>query len=64
MMRLICLVDNAVRPHTRFRGEHGLAFLVETAAGRVLFDTGASGEVLLHNLEAVSYTHLTLPTKA
>jgi len=51
-MRLTCLVDNAVLPHSRFRGEHGLAFLVESEAGKVLFDTGASGEVLLHNLEA------------
>ncbi len=49
--KLTCLVDNAVLPHSRFRGEHGLSFLVETAAGRVLFDTGASGEVLLHNME-------------
>ena len=50
-MRLTCLVDNAVRPHSRYQGEHGLAFLVEAEAGRVLFDTGASGDVLLHNLE-------------
>jgi len=50
-MRLTCLVDNAVRPHSRFRGEHGLAFLIESEDGKVLFDTGASGEVLLHNLE-------------
>lgn len=53
-MRLTCLVDNAVLPHSRFRGEHGLAFLIETDAGRVLFDTGASGEVLLHNLEVAN----------
>jgi len=52
-MRLICLVDNAVLSHSPFWGEHGLAFLVESPAGRVLFDTGASGTVLLHNLEAV-----------
>jgi 7,8-dihydropterin-6-yl-methyl-4-(beta-D-ribofuranosyl)aminobenzene 5'-phosphate synthase len=50
-MKLTCLVDNAVQPHSAFRGEHGLAFLVESEEGRVLFDTGASGAVLLHNLE-------------
>jgi len=50
-MRLICLVDNAVLSHSPFWGEHGLAFLVESADGRVLFDTGASGTVLMHNLE-------------
>jgi len=50
-MKLTCLVDNAVQRHSAFRGEHGLAFLVESEEGRVLFDTGASGAVLLHNME-------------
>lgn len=34
-------------------GEHGLAFLIETEAERVLLDTGQSGTVLLHNLAAL-----------
>ena len=51
-MKLTCLVDNAVEPSSPFWGEHGLAFLIETRDGRVLFDTGASGELLLHNLKA------------
>lgn len=50
-MKITCLVDNAVLPHSAFWGEHGLAFLIEVEDGRVLFDTGASGAVLLHNLE-------------
>jgi 7,8-dihydropterin-6-yl-methyl-4-(beta-D-ribofuranosyl)aminobenzene 5'-phosphate synthase len=51
-MRLRCLVDNSVQPSSPFWGEHGLSFLVEVANGRrVLFDTGASGPVLLHDLE-------------
>lgn len=50
-MKLTCLVDNAVSPHTALRGEHGLAFLIESEEGRVLFDTGASGAVLLYNME-------------
>lgn len=33
------------------RGEHGLAFWIETESKRVLFDTGPSPEVLLHNAE-------------
>jgi 7,8-dihydropterin-6-yl-methyl-4-(beta-D-ribofuranosyl)aminobenzene 5'-phosphate synthase len=49
-MRLICVVDDAVQPGSPFWGEHGLAFLIETEGGRVLFDTGQSGTVLLHNL--------------
>ncbi len=50
-MKVRCLVDNAVLSGSRFWGEHGLAFWVETDAGCVLFDTGQSGTVLMHNLE-------------
>jgi 7,8-dihydropterin-6-yl-methyl-4-(beta-D-ribofuranosyl)aminobenzene 5'-phosphate synthase len=51
-MKITCTVDNAVDPHSSFWGEHGVAFLIESDGARVLFDTGASGTVLLHNLEA------------
>ena len=51
MTKVTCLVDNAVRHGSQLWGEHGLAFLIEAEAGRVLFDTGLSGSVLLHNLE-------------
>jgi 7,8-dihydropterin-6-yl-methyl-4-(beta-D-ribofuranosyl)aminobenzene 5'-phosphate synthase len=47
---ITCLVDNAVRRGLPLWGEHGVAFLVETEADRVLFDTGQSGAVLLHNM--------------
>lgn len=50
-MRLTCLVDNAVQPSSGFWGEHGLAYLVEAAGQRILFDTGQSGAVLAHNLK-------------
>jgi 7,8-dihydropterin-6-yl-methyl-4-(beta-D-ribofuranosyl)aminobenzene 5'-phosphate synthase len=33
------------------RGEHGLALWIESGSRRVLFDTGQSSEVLLHNAE-------------
>ncbi len=49
-MDVTCVVDDAVRRNSRFWGEHGVAFLIETEDGRVLFDTGQSGTVLLHNL--------------
>ena len=32
-------------------GEHGLAFWIEAGSQRVLFDTGQTGEVLVHNAE-------------
>ena len=51
MMKVTCVVDDAVCDHSPFWGEHGLAFLIETESGSVLFDTGQSGTVLLHNLE-------------
>jgi 7,8-dihydropterin-6-yl-methyl-4-(beta-D-ribofuranosyl)aminobenzene 5'-phosphate synthase len=50
-MKLTCLVDDAVQPDTGFWGEHGLAYLIEADGRRVLFDTGQSGTVLLHNLK-------------
>lgn len=51
VIKITCLVDNAVRHATPFWGEHGFAVLIEVPGGRVLFDTGTSGTVLLHNLE-------------
>lgn len=50
MIQITCVVDNSVRPVSTLWGEHGLAFLIEMEGQRVLFDTGASGTVLMHNL--------------
>ena len=49
MIRVHCLIDNTVTRSSPLWGEHGLAFYVETPDGRLLFDTGQSGQVLLHN---------------
>ena len=35
------------------RGEHGLAFWVETDSSRVLFDTGQTADVLFHNADCL-----------
>ncbi|MHB0857873.1 MAG: MBL fold metallo-hydrolase [Anaerolineae bacterium] len=51
-MHITCLVDNTVGG-AHLWGEHGLAFLIEFDRRRVLWDTGASGVVLLHNMEAL-----------
>ena len=53
MKKITCVVDNTVQRSSRLWGEHGLAFWIETDQGCVLFDTGQSGEVLSHNLEAL-----------
>jgi len=50
-MRITCMVDNSVQASATLWGEHGLAFLVEVQGRRLLFDTGASGTVLVHNLQ-------------
>lgn len=49
MITIRCLVENRALPESAFQAEHGIAWHIETPAGQVLFDTGASGDVLLHN---------------
>lgn len=44
-----CVVEDRCVPGTGLRAEHGLAWHIETPDGQVLFDTGESGDVLLHN---------------
>ena len=63
-MKVTCVVDNAVRLGSPFWGEHGLAFLIEAEDNRVLFDTGQSGIVLLHNLEILNVTLSTIDALA
>jgi 7,8-dihydropterin-6-yl-methyl-4-(beta-D-ribofuranosyl)aminobenzene 5'-phosphate synthase len=63
-MRLICVVDDAVHPDSPFWGEHGLSFLIETKGRRVLFDTGQSGTVLLHNLKLLGVDPATIDAVA
>ncbi len=50
MKKITCVIDNAVQHGSRFWGEHGLSFLIETDHGNVLFDTGQTEAVLSHNL--------------
>ncbi len=59
-VNVTCIVDNAVQRSSKFWGEHGVAFLIETEDGRVLFDTGQSGAVLLHNLDVLGVDVVTL----
>lgn len=63
-MKLVCLVDNAVQLGSSFWGEHGLAYLIETAGQRILFDTGQSGTVLLHNLNLLGIDPITIDAVA
>jgi 7,8-dihydropterin-6-yl-methyl-4-(beta-D-ribofuranosyl)aminobenzene 5'-phosphate synthase len=63
-MRLTCIVDNAVQLNAPLWGEHGLSYLIETPDGRVLFDTGQSGTVLLHNLQCIDVDPATIDALA
>jgi len=49
MFMVRCLVDNNTLDAARFRTEHGVSFTIETPTGQILFDTGQSGDVLVHN---------------
>jgi 7,8-dihydropterin-6-yl-methyl-4-(beta-D-ribofuranosyl)aminobenzene 5'-phosphate synthase len=44
------LVENSVGPSIGYVGEHGLAFLIESEAGKILYDTG-QGFALFRNAE-------------
>lgn len=48
-VKITTLVEDTC-PKRPFRGEHGLSFLIEADENKILFDTGFSGDVLIHNL--------------
>ncbi len=48
--KIICLVNNTAAPG--FKAEHGISFHIESKCLRMLYDTGQSGDVLLHNAKA------------
>lgn len=50
-LKITTLVEDT-SPKRSFWGEHGLSFWIEADNKKILFDTGQSGEVLLHNLRA------------
>jgi 7,8-dihydropterin-6-yl-methyl-4-(beta-D-ribofuranosyl)aminobenzene 5'-phosphate synthase len=54
-MKITCVVDDRAQPGTDLQAEHGAGFLIEVEGNCVLFDTGPSGSVLLHNLAALGY---------
>ncbi len=53
LIRLTTLVDNFVRA-PGLVAQHGFSLLVEGPFGRILFDTGATGEVLAHNAQSLN----------
>jgi 7,8-dihydropterin-6-yl-methyl-4-(beta-D-ribofuranosyl)aminobenzene 5'-phosphate synthase len=49
MFTLQCLVDNETSDATSLKAEHGLSMAIKTPDGLILFDTGSSGDALVHN---------------
>ncbi|MBN1679614.1 MAG: MBL fold metallo-hydrolase [Anaerolineae bacterium] len=49
MLEITCVVEDTIVPDSALRSEHGIAFYIKTPGGRLLFDTGESGDVLVHN---------------
>lgn len=50
MPKVICVVDNSAGTEKELKTEHGLSFWIETNEGNILFDTGQTAAILLHNL--------------
>src|SRR5271157_231583 len=48
-LTITCLSDNTVSTSSPYWAEHGLSFYVGSDGIKLLFDTGQSGDVLLHN---------------
>lgn len=53
-IKITCLVENSVALSTRLWGEHGMSVLIEEDNSVTLFDTGQSGDVLLHNMQELN----------
>jgi len=63
-MRITCVTDNCVGRSSPFWGEHGLALLITTDEGSLLWDTGGSGAVLQHNLSCLGIELATIDAVA
>ena len=48
-VKVVCVVNDVAMENRNLRSEHGLSLWIETDQGVVLYDTGKSDEVLLHN---------------
>jgi len=54
-MKITCIVDDRAPRGSGLKAEHGASFLVEVEGRSVLFDTGSSAAVLLHNLAVLGF---------
>lgn len=52
-LKITVLVEDTC-PKRPYCGEHGLSLLIEADQNKILFDTGFSGDVLIHNLSKLN----------
>ncbi len=55
MGKVTCVVDDHAPVDPGLMQEHGLSFRIETGSGIVLFDTGQTAGVLVHNLRNLGF---------
>lgn len=60
-LKITVLVEDT-SPKVPFFGEHGLSLFIEADGKKILFDTGYSGNVLLHNAEKLNINLDTIDT--
>jgi 7,8-dihydropterin-6-yl-methyl-4-(beta-D-ribofuranosyl)aminobenzene 5'-phosphate synthase len=53
-VKLTTIVDNTAKFSSQCWAEHGLSILIEANKRKVLFDTGQSGDVFLHNVKKLN----------
>ncbi|MBN1657010.1 MAG: MBL fold metallo-hydrolase [Anaerolineae bacterium] len=61
---IMCILEDTASPGSPLRNEHGLAFLVESAGRRLLFDTGQTSGTLGHNLNLLGVDPATIDALA
>lgn len=55
-MKIVCVVENEAIKESGLQSEHGLSLWIETPSGTVLYDTGQTASVLLHNLKTLNFS--------
>jgi len=56
LVKLTVLYDNHPSPDKRLKADWGFACLVQGLEKNILFDTGAKGEILLHNMAQLGFS--------
>jgi 7,8-dihydropterin-6-yl-methyl-4-(beta-D-ribofuranosyl)aminobenzene 5'-phosphate synthase len=50
-VEVLNVYSNETEKGSRLKGDHGQSFLISTEKEKILFDTGAKGKILIHNMK-------------